>query len=70
MKKKKKKKITANRLAVPEKKDAVLYARIKPVNKDFLTTIAGQEDRSVAYVLDLFLDDLRGKYAGNKRRRA
>ena len=47
------------KLAIPEKRKAVLYVRIQPANKKFVEKMAAYHDISEAAYLDHILDKLR-----------
>lgn len=54
-------------LGMPEKRTEVLYSRISPTNKKFLSKVAKQQKVSESAMVDHILDMFREQNAGNKR---
>ena len=55
-------------MSLPEKRDAILYVRIKPVNKEFVEDLADRQEVSEALVVDHIIEEYKND-ARNKKKR-
>lgn len=54
-------------LARTEKRDAVLYVRVKQDNKDFVEVLAAMKDVCSSVIVDEILDQMREDFDRNNR---
>ena len=50
-----------------QKRDAVFYAHVKPINKEYLENLAQDEKMTLSAYFDAFLDQLRLNDASHKK---
>lgn len=67
-KRKQRKKKVGKLIRVPEKREDVLYARIKPTNKEFISLTAQVEGMSISHLMDEIIEEFRRKYVGKQKR--